>query len=92
MPSGKSSGISTGQLLSSGSSQQMLGQTLQRVTLMIVNSGSPSSVFIGLSSAVTNTNGFEIKAGQTLTLDNYTGPAWVIGAASPFSIASWFEY
>jgi len=92
MPSGKSSGISTGQITSSGSAQQVVVQNLQRVTLYINNGGSPSSVFIGLTSTVTNTTGFEIKAGQTLWLDNYTGPAWVVGAASPFSVMSWFEY
>lgn len=92
MPSGKSSGLSTGQITSSGTSQQVVAQSNQRVMLCLTNGGSPSSVFFGLSSAVTNTTGFELKALQSTQLDNFTGPLWIVGAASPFSVMSWFEY
>lgn len=44
-------------------------------------------IYIGTTDAVTSSNGFPLKAAETLIIDNHNGEVWAIAASATPSVA-----
>lgn len=53
-----------------------------RVAVQLRNVDATNSVHIGLDSGVTTSTGYELKAGDELKLEQYTGPVYAIAGTS----------
>jgi hypothetical protein len=75
------------------SATKIVGANPQRISLIIVNTGTPT-VFIGQDNSVTTSNGIPLKTDMNLTEDSggqkvYCGDIWGICASS--SDVRWWE-
>lgn len=64
------------------SAAELLAASSTRNNILIKNRDATNSIYIGADNTVTTANGFEIEAGQGITIDKSPEAAiWAIGAA-----------
>lgn len=85
---GSSSRLSTTQNALSTSAEVIVAANGSRKRVHVKNMDGTISVFLGDDATVTSSNGYELKAGQSIDMNEYHGALWAIAASGTPSICT----